>query len=167
MPRRGRPRLTPEEYQARLRAYCSRYDVQPSAKGLPPFPTGRRETQQHRDWIAVYKAHHRLARREGAARVGHQGIPLDEGRALLAAQSGRCPICAEKLRLEDSVGHADGPAGLRSVLHPECHRLVALAEALGAASLDRLRAYLSAESHPPLPHFRAKKVGESAKRSRA
>ena len=62
--RRGKPRLTPEEYQRRLVEYCARYGVAPAASGLAPFPAGRRETKQHREWIALYKAHQRLGRRE-------------------------------------------------------------------------------------------------------
>jgi len=46
-----------------VRDYCARYGVEPNAEGLPPFPTGLRETPQHREWLAVYKAHHRLRRR--------------------------------------------------------------------------------------------------------
>jgi hypothetical protein len=58
MPRRLR--LTLEELQARVAAYCERYGVKPGPDGLPPYPAGRRETPQHREWIAVYKVHSRL-----------------------------------------------------------------------------------------------------------
>jgi len=56
----GRPRITFEELQTRVADYCARYGVAPNAEGLPPFPSGKRETQQHREWIAVYKAHVKL-----------------------------------------------------------------------------------------------------------
>jgi len=160
MPRMGRPRLTPEEVQARLAEYCRRYGVVTKADGLPPFPAGRRETPQHRDWIAVYKAHNRLGRRQrgqcercsapvrngsvfceehraGGATGGreHRASP-EQRRALLEAQSGRCPICGCGIELRDSVD--DG----RSALHPNCGRLLGLVEALGPDVLERLRGYL-------------------------
>ena len=56
----GRPPLTEEQVRARVDAYCDRYGVAPGPQGLPPFPTGRRESAQHRDWQAVYRALQRL-----------------------------------------------------------------------------------------------------------
>lgn len=58
----GRPPLTAQDLQDRVAAYCKRYGVEPASDGLPPYPSGQRETPQHREWIAVYKAHSRLAR---------------------------------------------------------------------------------------------------------
>ncbi len=46
-----------------MQEYCSRYGVAPKPDGLPPFPAGRRETAQHREWLALYKALQRLRRR--------------------------------------------------------------------------------------------------------
>jgi hypothetical protein len=153
----GRPRLTPEELQARIAEYCDRYGVVARADGLPPFPAGRRETPQHRDWIAVYKAHNRLQRRRRgqcercSAPVSdgsvfceeHRAVgataaraSLEQRRGLLEAQSGRCPICGGTIGLRDSTD--DG----RSALHPDCGRLLGLVEARGPDVLDRLRAYL-------------------------
>ena len=155
MPAKGRPRLTPEELQARIATYCARYDVTPNAEGLPPFPAGKRETRQHRDWIAVYKAHNRLVRRKrgqcercsGSAAQGsvfcadhRAGGSLEDRRDLLNAQGGRCAVCGEKLLLQESATH--GLPGPRAVLHPSCNRLVGLAEAAGPDALDRLRSYL-------------------------
>ena len=60
---KGRPRLTPEDLNGRIKTYCSRYGVKPSPEGLPPFPAGQRETLQYREWIACYKAHQKLVRR--------------------------------------------------------------------------------------------------------
>jgi hypothetical protein len=54
--------LTVEDLQGRIAAYCERYGVAPGSDGLPPYPSGQRESAQHRDWIAVYKAHRRLRR---------------------------------------------------------------------------------------------------------
>jgi hypothetical protein len=58
----GRVPLTPQELEERIRAYCERYGAAPGPTGLPPYPSGQRETPQHREWIAVYKAHSRLSR---------------------------------------------------------------------------------------------------------
>jgi hypothetical protein len=69
MPGKGRPRLTPEAFQAKLESYCAAYEVTPLPSGIPPYPAGRRETQQHREWIALYKAHDRLGR-PGRAQAG-------------------------------------------------------------------------------------------------
>lgn len=161
MPAKGRPRLTPEAHQSRLAEYCIRYAVTLSPAGLPPFPAGRRETPQHREWIALYKAHNRQGRRNRgqcercAAPVsggsvfcaahraeGSPGASLDDRRARLTAQDGRCPICAQGVDLWDSVDHSRPTGGLRAVLHRRCLQLVGLVEATGPEALDRLRAYL-------------------------
>ena len=81
----GRPRLSPEAYEARLAAYCARYKVTPLATGIPPFPAGRRETEQHREWIALYKAKSRLSRREPAGELdGYRAHARTSGNTLLA-----------------------------------------------------------------------------------
>lgn len=165
MPTKGRPRLSLDEQQARVAEYCERYGVTSNASGLPPFPRGQRETQQHREWMAVYKAHNRLGRRgrgqcercaapasagsvlcekhraDVVARTGKHGASLDDRRALLVAQAGRCPICGRAVELRDSVDHSHIQGRVR-ILHPRCNQLVALAEATGPQSLERLRAYL-------------------------
>jgi hypothetical protein len=160
-----RPRLTPEDLQARIGEYCGRYGVEPNAMGLPPFPAGLRETQQHRDWIGVYKAHDRLARRERgqcerceapasdgvvfcelhrAGGAGGAGLSSRDRQAILEAQARRCPICAEKVGLRDILDQA---RGRDAFLHVRCSRFVTLAEGLGPESVDRLRTYLW--SRPP------------------
>jgi hypothetical protein len=121
MPSRGRPRLTQAEYKMRLDAYCRRYDVTATVAGIPPFPSGRRETGQHREWLALYKAHARL---DATARPGSP-----------APSDGACGVCGLP------VG-ADGIAHRAGRLHPACHGIVALVEPLGPAGLDGLRAYL-------------------------
>jgi hypothetical protein len=121
---RGRPRVTAEELQVRIATYCQKYGVAPNAAGLPPFPSGRRETRQHRDWMAVYKAHSRIARR-----------PPDAG------ESGRCAVCDGHLEPSEAVDYA-GSNGVRALLHSGCHRLASLAQSLGPNSLDRLRVLL-------------------------
>ena len=160
MPAQGRPRLTPEGYQARLDAYCASYKVTPLVTGIPPFPAGRRETPQHREWIALYKAKSRLARRERGqcekckAPVAEGSIFCDEHRsstdapdgaetrALLKVQGGLCPICGLEIDPGDAVEHSGGPGRLRVVLHRRCHELATLAAALGPDAVGRLRLYL-------------------------
>jgi hypothetical protein len=173
MPAKGRPRLTPADLEARIKDYCDRYGVSARTDGLPPFPTGQRETRQHRDWIAVYKAHDRLARRARgqcercaapatddsvfcedhrsapSARASRSAGPsLAQRKALLETQKGRCPVCGKAVELRDAVDHEDPADGLRAVLHPGCGRLVGLAERIGPSGLERLRAYLWPEGLP-------------------
>jgi hypothetical protein len=131
MPGKGRPRLTPEVYESRLAAYCARYAVKATREGLPPFPTGQRETPQHREWISLYKVHSRLARRaRGVCERCSEPVAAgsvfcdthladanpsafsaptspEERRRLLKSQSGRCPICAEPLDAS-AAGHEAG-----------------------------------------------------------
>jgi hypothetical protein len=167
MPARGRPRLTPEVYAARLGAYCARYAVQPTPGGLPPYPAGQRETPQHREWVSLYKAHARLARRArgvcercseppsdgsvfceahrppaaGTPSSARVASPADRKR-LLKAQSGRCPVCSEKVELGATVHHGRVDGKPRALLHAGCGRLVAAAEQAGPEALDQARAYL-------------------------
>lgn len=177
MPTQGRPRLIPEALEARTAAYCQRYRVAPGPQGLPPFPSGKRETPQHREWIGLYKAHNRLGRRtrgqcercsapttEGsvfcedhrapsAGRTRSHGASLEARRALLADQEGRCPICATKVDPLESVALTESTGVLRAILHPTCHRLVGLAEAVGREGLSRLTAFLWPGT-PPKKHRR-------------
>jgi hypothetical protein len=163
---RGRPRLTPELYQERRAAYCAKYHVAPLDTGLPPFPTGQRETAQHGEWISLYKAWNRIGRRDrgqcercaapvspgsifcdahrahSAGRAGGHGSSVEDRRALLEAQDGRCPICADTVALWDSVDHSHVSGQVRALLHQRCNQLAGLAEALGPEALDRARAYL-------------------------
>ena len=121
----GRPRLTPEAYQARLDAYCARYKVTPLATGIPPFPAGKRETAQHREWISLYKAQSRLARTERAQ-----------------VEGGPCPICGLEIGPADALQHSAGPGRLGAALHNRCHQLATLAAAVGPEAVARLRRYL-------------------------
>jgi hypothetical protein len=121
MPSRGRPRLTPSDYEQRLRSYCERYGVTATAAGIPPFPTGRRETDQHREWMALYRVHSRLFQAAAARET---------------VATGACPVCVRPVDGGASVPHR------QSVLHPACHAVMSAVEPLGTAGLDRLRAYL-------------------------
>ncbi len=127
--RRGRPRLSPEDLRARLADYCRRYSVALNDEGLPPFPAGKRETGQHREWMAIYKAHRRLSER------GTGTADLARRHELLAAQRGRCPVCDKRLDVADARldSHEAGPA----VLHAQCLQLLALGRILGADAVAR------------------------------
>jgi hypothetical protein len=96
MPLTGRRPVTPEELSARVAAYCARYDVRPNDVGLPPFPTGRRETDQHREWLALYKAHDRVQRRTASA----SGMTCP----VCLAASGSHADCRALLKLARSLG---------------------------------------------------------------
>ena len=123
MPARGRPRLTQAEYLDRLQSYCRRHGVTATAAGIPPFPSGRRETDQHREWLALYKAHARLT-------------PAPAGVAAAGRSDGACGACGQPVDAAGAIAHRS------SVLHPACHAIVVLVEPLEPAGLDRLRAYL-------------------------
>jgi hypothetical protein len=163
MPTRGRRRLTPEELEARIREYCRRYGVTAPPDTLPPFPSGLRETPQHRDWMAVYKAHQRLGRRSrgqcercaAPASDGsvfceaHRAGPVSREAAPGAGPEG-CPICGRPVPRRGS-----GPAGTH---HAACRRLAELAEAAGPETLERLRSHLWPERPAtPRPSGRGKK----------
>jgi hypothetical protein len=158
-----RPRLTEDDYRQRLAAYCTRYDTRVTPSGIPPYPAGKRETPQHREWIALHRLHDRLRRRsvgkcqqcEQPAVPGRlfceaHGIPpggqppKDVLASLLEAQAGACYVCEESLEANSSRYH--GPAGDSTtagvVLHADCLRLVQLAEKVGSAGLTRVRGLL-------------------------
>ncbi len=163
MSTKGRRRLTAEEIQARVADYCRRYQVLPNAAGLPPFPSGKRETMQHREWLLVYKAHQRMARRlrgqcercEEPAEDGsifcraHRGggpAPAAEAEgpgphATRATRDGaHCPICRRSVAAAEARPHV--VAGRRSALHEGCRELVERSERAGREQLDRVRSYL-------------------------
>jgi len=166
MPAQGRPRLRPEDLEVRIADYCRRYKAARSATGLPVFPTGKRETRQHREWIALYKLHNRLGRRSRGQcercpepavagsvfcethRAQNSGTTVSmapgERRSLLAQQNGCCPVCGLTLATSDSVefdrqGSNSGP---RALLHGSCARLATSALTLGPEGLARLQEFL-------------------------
>lgn len=168
MPMKGRPRLTPELQRERIEAYCARYGVCLTDKGLPPFPTGQRETAQHREWLSLYKAQDRLGRRtrgqcerckapaapssvfceEHRTLDRQHAVASEIGQRLREVQKNRCPICLEKVGLSNGIVDLDPTGSPRGVLHLPCRRLAALAEPLGPDAWDRLRDYL-AQPHGP------------------
>ena len=137
--RRGRPRVTPEELRERIAAYCKRHGVGLNDQGLPPFPAGQRETEQHRDWMALYKAHRRLSERRPST------ADLARLQELLTEQRGRCPVCRKALEIADSrLDDADAIDGnpqhaAAAVLHAPCRQLVDLARSLGSDAVDRAK----------------------------
>jgi hypothetical protein len=139
----GRPRLSPADYEERLASYCRRYGVSATAAGIPPFPAGRRETDQHREWLSLYKAHSRL---HPPARA-------------VAAADGSCAVCGRPLASEDGVAHRAGR------LHAACHAVVSLVEPLGPDGLDRLRSYLWPAQSKRSPR-RQRKPGSGSSPSR-
>jgi hypothetical protein len=122
MPARGRPRLTPADYEDRLRSYCARYGVAPTTAGIPPFPTGQRETEQHREWMSLYRVHSRLFEAPAAARQAE-------------ASTGACPVCGR-------VVDADAVPYRSTTLHRACAAVASAVEPLGASGVERLRAFL-------------------------
>ena len=141
-PHRGRPRLTDEELRARITAYCTRHGVTLNDLGLPPFPAGQRETEQHREWMALYKANRRLSERQPST------ADVERRQELLTQQHGRCPVCRKALDVDESrLDDADAIDGNphdagAAVLHAPCRQLVDLARSLGSEAVDRAKARL-------------------------
>jgi len=128
---RGRPRVTPEQVRQRLATYCRRYEARVGDNGLPPFPAGQRESPQHREWMALYKAHRRLQDRPEADDV--QRLP-----EFMAAQRASCAICGKRL----DVAQARLDRIRQTVLHLDCLRLVTLGRLLGADAVERVKEML-------------------------
>lgn len=166
MPQKGRPRLTEDDLKARIKAYCKAYGAGTNDQGLPEFPSGKRETPQHKEWISLYKLWNRLGRRkrgqcercqepasegsifcethkgESSGPVAEAKVSLEDRRGLMTAQKGVCPICAEKLDLLESVAHRNADSQARALMHASCSRLAKQASEIGREGVDRLAAYL-------------------------
>jgi len=129
----GRPALTEDEVRAKVLAYCARYDVSPGPEGLPPFPTGKRETRQHRDWLTVYRAHQRWRLRSAAP---SEASTADPAQAL-------CAICQRPLQRDLAIVRTQRGKRARPVaLHPTCAELARLAETVGPDAVAGLAAFL-------------------------
>jgi hypothetical protein len=128
----GRTPLTEEQVHARVATYCERYGVSPGREGVPPFPTGRRETRQHREWLAVYRA---LQRARARAAVAAPVAPD----ALSATPE--CPVCSRRVERALAVPYPRRAAG-PVPLHPACAELARLADTLGPSALEGLRHFL-------------------------
>ena len=150
-PKKGRPRLTPALFEARVQAYCRRYDAVLEVDGLPPFPSGKRESAQHRAWLALYKTRDRLIRRSQGRceRCPEPVVPgsifceahrtagaanakpaAAGGKAQRKPRDGRCSICLTAIDASDV-----GP-------HRRCRQLATLAAAVGPTVFDRVRRYV-------------------------
>lgn len=135
-PRRvGRPPLDPEEIAARVAAYCKRYGVLCTPGSLPPFPSGRRETRQHKDWLALYQAQRRAQLREAPASNSTvtPSLPPEPGVATT------CGVCARTLGPRDAEAHPrPGRRGPPLLLHHACAELARTAERAGPEATSRL-----------------------------
>ena len=126
----GRPPLTEEQVRAKVLTYCERYGVSPVPEGLPPFPSGKRETRQHREWLTVYRARQRLLARVagGTAHVASSG---DAGAS--------CPLCTRTVPSEEAVAFTRaGRRGRPWQLHAGCADLLRRAEDAGSDTVARL-----------------------------
>jgi len=132
----GRPPLTEDQLGAKVLAYCERYHASPGPEGLPPFPSGKRETRQHREWLTVYRAHQRFRQR----------CPPATAPPPHASDVPSCPVCAAPLDTDVAVRCATHGSSSISV-HPACAELATLAKALGPEALARLGPLL----WPPRP----------------
>jgi hypothetical protein len=133
----GRPPLTEDVLRQRIADYCNRYGVLALGDDdLPPYPAGKRESRQHRDWVNLRKAWSRLRRR---TLLFHDADRV----AALQAQDGRCPICTRAVEAADVVDHDQRSGRVLGILHADCHRLVQLARSAGAGATERLQAYLA------------------------
>jgi hypothetical protein len=126
----GRPPLTEEQVRAKVVTYCERYGVSPVPDGLPPFPSGKRETRQHREWLTVYRAQQRLlARAAGAA-------------PLVASPGGPeviCAVCTRPVSSEEAVAFVRaGRRGRPWLLHGGCADLLRRAADVGPDTVARL-----------------------------
>jgi hypothetical protein len=125
----GRPALTEDQVRAKVAAYCEKYQVSPGPDGLPPFPSGRRETRQHREWLTVYRALQRRRKRSVAASAS-SGVP-----------GGACSICARALPSDLAVPWAP-PGSTPISVHPACADLARFAAAVGPEALARVGRFL-------------------------
>ena len=137
----GRPALTEDQVHARVQAYCQRYGVSPGPQGLPPFPTGQRESRQHRDWLTVYRALQRFERRAAASSAD------------ASAERLACPVCARPIEPGLAVPYARRTKSARPLsLHPSCAELARLAESLGPSAVAALVPFLWPSRKPRSPH---------------
>jgi hypothetical protein len=125
---------TEDQVRAKVLTYCERYGVSPGPEGLPPFPAGRRETRQHREWLTVYRA---LQRSKARAASATPADPAPPG-------GSECPVCSRSLERDLAVAYprraARSPRPV--LLHPACAELARLADTLGPTAVEGLRRFL-------------------------
>jgi hypothetical protein len=123
----GRPPLGEDEIRDKVLAYCGRYRVSPGPGGVPPFPSGKRETRQHREWLTVYRAVRRLEARSSTAA------------SAVAGPDSICPVCALALKLEEAVSvRAAGRRAASWNTHRACADLLRLGQKAGPEAIGRL-----------------------------
>lgn len=138
----GRPALTEDQVRDKVLAYCARYGVEPGPEGLPPFPAGKRESRQHREWLTVYRALQRSRRRAATTASASSAGLAPPGRSARGAGVPLCPVCGLVVGARQGV-HLEGAArASRGRLHPACADLARLAERAGPEAVARLSAWL-------------------------
>jgi hypothetical protein len=126
----ARPALTDDQVRDKVRAYCERYGVSSGPEGRPPFPSGRRESLQHREWLTVYRALQRLKARTA-------GASADPSSA-----EGACPVCSRAVTADTDVDFQRSGRSRPEKLHRDCAELARLAEKAGPDAVARLSAWL-------------------------
>ena len=150
--------MSEEALRQRVGDYCARYQVQPKENGLPPFPTGRRETRQHREWISLLKAGTRLRRRTGGLcrRCDEPAVPgrifcerHDRSSVDTAPPTSKatCFVCGEAVAGTAVDEHRREPRSEPVLVHRYCAHVISLAQKAGPGLLDRVRRYLWPEGH--------------------
>jgi hypothetical protein len=133
-PHVGRPPLDPEVVAARITSYCERYAVAAKADGLPPFPSGRRETRQHKEWLALYRARRRADQRRAAASAAFPTAPATTSDQAPAS----CPVCGTGIARQDADTYRPRRHRQPLVLHRRCAELARAVEAAGPEATARL-----------------------------
>lgn len=145
--------MSEDVLRERVDDYCARYKVEPNEKGLPPFPAGRRETRQHREWISLLKADTRLRRRIGGL-CRRCSQPAAPGRIFCAlherssadmapaTSNAVCLVCGQAVAGAAVDQHRREPLAEPVVVHHSCAHVISLAQKVGPALLDRVRHYL-------------------------
>lgn len=161
MAQRGRPPITEEVLNARIRDYCARYSVTPDKNtGLPPFPAGRRETPEHRAWITLLKARTRLRRRVGGLcrRCDEPAVTgaifckehdPSSGTPAAGTSHVMCFLCGDGVIATKAVDHRRSPGSERVWVHRDCRNFISFAQTAGPGLLGRLQDYLWPERRPP------------------
>ena len=113
----GRPPMTEAQVRQRISDYCARHGVtEVNDAGFPAFPAGRRETEQHREWITLFKLFARYRERAGLAPLA---VPA-------TTVTGACDVCLQPLPKSGKP-------------HRRCADVVEFVRDLGLPVLDRIR----------------------------
>jgi hypothetical protein len=156
---RGRPPVTEDVLGGRISDYCTRYSVIPDKQtGLPPFPAGRRETPQHREWITILKARTRLRRRLGGLcrRCDQPAVTgtifcneHDPSATAATTSHALCFVCGDGVAVAKAVEHRRSPRSEPVWVHRPCRDFILLAQKAGSGVCGRLQQYLWPEEQAP------------------